>query len=127
MGYHGRLLKASADGERVAGTGPERIGERTRFAPNPTGRLHLGNLRTALFNALLARRADLESRDLAYPCFCTEAVQAATGARGKRRFLPLGLALTGQDRGPELPAIHALLGPEETRRRFLAAARSACN
>jgi glutamyl-tRNA synthetase len=28
----------------------------TRFAPSPTGDLHLGNLRTALFNALLARR-----------------------------------------------------------------------
>ncbi|RMG31240.1 MAG: glutamate--tRNA ligase [Gammaproteobacteria bacterium] len=30
---------------------------RTRFAPSPTGRLHLGNARTALFNALLARHA----------------------------------------------------------------------
>lgn len=29
---------------------------RTRFAPSPTGFLHLGNVRTALFNALLARR-----------------------------------------------------------------------
>ncbi|MBA1147165.1 glutamate--tRNA ligase [Ectothiorhodospiraceae bacterium WFHF3C12] len=29
---------------------------KTRFAPSPTGRLHLGNVRTALFNALLARR-----------------------------------------------------------------------
>ncbi|ABI57155.1 glutamate--tRNA ligase [Alkalilimnicola ehrlichii MLHE-1] len=28
---------------------------KTRFAPSPTGRMHLGNLRTALFNALLAR------------------------------------------------------------------------
>lgn len=28
----------------------------TRFAPSPTGRLHLGNARTALFNWLLARR-----------------------------------------------------------------------
>ena len=27
-----------------------------RFAPSPTGLLHLGNVRTALFNALLARR-----------------------------------------------------------------------
>ena len=27
----------------------------TRFAPSPTGELHLGNARTALFNYLLAR------------------------------------------------------------------------
>lgn len=31
---------------------------KTRFAPSPTGYLHLGNVRTALFNALLARRSD---------------------------------------------------------------------
>lgn len=30
---------------------------KTRFAPSPTGLLHLGNIRTALFNYLLARRA----------------------------------------------------------------------
>jgi nondiscriminating glutamyl-tRNA synthetase len=30
----------------------------TRFAPSPTGELHLGNARTALFNLLLARHAD---------------------------------------------------------------------
>jgi nondiscriminating glutamyl-tRNA synthetase len=29
----------------------------TRFAPSPTGELHLGNARTALFNALLARHS----------------------------------------------------------------------
>jgi glutamyl-tRNA synthetase len=27
----------------------------TRFAPSPTGRLHVGNIRAALHNALLAR------------------------------------------------------------------------
>ena len=30
---------------------------KTRFAPSPTGLLHLGNVRTALFNYLLARQA----------------------------------------------------------------------
>src|SRR3954469_859454 len=30
---------------------------RVRFAPSPTGQLHVGNARTALFNWLLARRA----------------------------------------------------------------------
>lgn len=29
---------------------------KTRFAPSPTGLLHLGNIRTALFNVLLARK-----------------------------------------------------------------------
>ena len=29
---------------------------KTRFAPSPTGEIHLGNVRTALFNALLARK-----------------------------------------------------------------------
>ena len=28
----------------------------TRFAPSPTGFLHIGNLRTALFNFLIARQ-----------------------------------------------------------------------
>src|SRR5512139_301301 len=30
---------------------------RLRFAPSPTGHLHVGNARTALFNWLMARRA----------------------------------------------------------------------
>jgi len=29
----------------------------TRFAPSPTGFLHIGNLRTALFNYLIAQQA----------------------------------------------------------------------
>ena len=43
----------------------------TRFAPSPTGRLHVGNLRTALLNWLLARKAGgrfllrMEATDLA--------------------------------------------------------------
>ena len=30
---------------------------RTRFAPSPTGYLHIGGVRTALFNWLLARQS----------------------------------------------------------------------
>ena len=29
----------------------------TRFAPSPTGYIHVGNLRTALFNYLIARKS----------------------------------------------------------------------
>lgn len=29
----------------------------TRFAPSPTGYIHIGNLRTALFNWMIARKA----------------------------------------------------------------------
>ena len=31
---------------------------RTRFAPSPTGYMHIGNLRTAIFEYLLARKYD---------------------------------------------------------------------
>ena len=30
---------------------------RVRFAPSPTGHLHVGNVRTAIFNWLFARKA----------------------------------------------------------------------
>ena len=31
---------------------------RTRFAPSPTGYMHIGNLRTALFAYLIAKKQD---------------------------------------------------------------------
>ena len=31
---------------------------RTRFAPSPTGYMHIGNLRTALFEYLIAKHED---------------------------------------------------------------------
>src|SRR2546428_4386303 len=42
--------RAPAEGEQQVSAGV-----RARFAPSPTGQLHLGNVRTALFNWLLAR------------------------------------------------------------------------
>ena len=36
---------------------------RTRFAPSPTGYMHVGNLRTALYTYLQARLADVRVAD----------------------------------------------------------------
>jgi glutamyl-tRNA synthetase len=42
----------------------------------------------------------------------TDAVKAATGRKGKQLFMPLRLALTGLDHGPELAALLPLIGRE---------------
>ncbi|OMJ12780.1 Glutamate-tRNA ligase [Smittium culicis] len=53
---------------------------RVRFAPSPTGKLHLGGLRTALYNYLFARKhkgkfvlriEDTDRDGLAYKCYCS--------------------------------------------------------
>jgi len=48
----------------------------------------------------------------------TEAVKATTGFKGKALFMPLRLALTGLDHGPELAALLPLIGPERARARL---------
>jgi len=48
----------------------------------------------------------------------TDAVKAATGAKGKALFMPLRLALTGLDHGPELAALLPLIGPDAARARL---------
>jgi glutamyl-tRNA synthetase len=40
----------------------------------------------------------------------TDAIKAATGRRGKPLFLPLRLALTGEDHGPDLKSLLPLIG-----------------
>lgn len=50
------LLTAPRAGFRST-SGDEAPVVRTRYAPSPTGYLHLGGLRTALFNYLFARSA----------------------------------------------------------------------
>jgi glutamyl-tRNA synthetase len=52
----------------------------------------------------------------------TAAVKAQTGASGKRLFLPLRLALTGLDHGPELRALLPLIGRGRALQRLEAAA-----
>jgi glutamyl-tRNA synthetase len=48
----------------------------------------------------------------------TEAVKIRTGLKGRALFMPLRLALTGLDHGPELAALLPLIGAERARRRL---------
>jgi glutamyl-tRNA synthetase len=48
----------------------------------------------------------------------TGAVRDATGRKGRALFMPLRLALTGLDHGPELAALLPLIGPEKVRARL---------
>ncbi|TDQ77611.1 glutamyl-tRNA synthetase [Dongia mobilis] len=48
----------------------------------------------------------------------TDAVKAATGRKGKDLFMPLRLALTGLDHGPELKLLLPLIGRDKALRRL---------
>ncbi len=48
----------------------------------------------------------------------TQALKEKTGAKGKNLFMPLRLALTGEQRGPEMGAIFPLIGADKARARF---------
>ena len=48
----------------------------------------------------------------------TDAVKAETGARGRALFMPLRLALTGLDHGPELAALLPLIGRDTAQARL---------
>lgn len=50
----------------------------------------------------------------------TSAISAATGAKGKALYQPLRLALTGEEHGPEMAPLLALMGHERVRRRLQA-------
>jgi glutamyl-tRNA synthetase len=52
----------------------------------------------------------------------TNKVREATGRSGRQLFLPLRLALTGEDHGPELKALLPLMGHARTAQRLEAAA-----
>jgi glutamyl-tRNA synthetase len=47
-----------------------------------------------------------------------EAVKSSTGAKGKALFMPLRLALTGQEHGPDMATLFALIGPDKAAKRL---------
>jgi len=47
------------------------------------------------------------------------AVKEKTGKKGKDLFMPIRIALTGMEHGPELPVLLPLLGPEKVKERLL--------
>ncbi len=49
----------------------------------------------------------------------TAAVKDKTGAKGKKLFMPLRQALTGQSRGPEMGPLFALIGPDKAKARLM--------
>jgi glutamyl-tRNA synthetase len=50
----------------------------------------------------------------------TTAISAATGVKGKALYQPLRLALTGEEHGPEMAPLLALMGRERAARRLAA-------
>ncbi|MBK1662044.1 glutamate--tRNA ligase [Paracraurococcus ruber] len=52
----------------------------------------------------------------------TDALKASTGRKGKALFLPLRLALTGEEHGPDLKGLLPLIGPERAALRLRIAA-----
>jgi glutamyl-tRNA synthetase len=48
----------------------------------------------------------------------TSAIKQATGAKGKALFMPLRLALTGLEHGPELANLLPLIGREKVLERL---------
>ncbi|MEM1397539.1 MAG: glutamate--tRNA ligase, partial [Pseudomonadota bacterium] len=48
----------------------------------------------------------------------TTSVKEKTGAKGKALFMPLRLALTGRQRGPEMAKLFPLIGAQKARARL---------
>jgi glutamyl-tRNA synthetase len=67
--------------------------------------------------AAAAAAATLDWSSEPWPAL-TEALKASTGRKGKSLFMPLRLALTGRDHGPDMKALLPLIGREEALKRL---------
>lgn len=101
-GNIGRLAEV-ADWARIIASGPEQTPD--------TGM-------TDAFRAAAAAALPVEPWSMDTWKQWTSAIRDHTGAKGKALFMPLRLALTGQEHGPELAALLPLIGRAETLRRL---------
>lgn len=75
-------------------------------------------LQPTITDAELTTKAAELLTDLQHYTGWLEAVKTATNRKGKALFMPLRLALTGMEHGPELPVLLPLLGLERARARL---------
>jgi glutamyl-tRNA synthetase len=77
-----------------------------------------GSVQPVIEDPAFARSAaDLLPETLEWKAW-TDALKASTGAKGRALFMPLRLALTGLDHGPELAPLLPLIGREKILRRL---------
>jgi len=71
-----------------------------------------------VLRAFLQELEDLEPFEAAEIKAAIKRVQKATGQKGKKLFMPIRVAVTGQEHGPELPNTIELLGKETAKKRI---------
>lgn len=71
-----------------------------------------------VLNAFLSEIKNLENFEASEIKAAIKRVQKATGAKGKKLFMPIRAAVTGQTHGPELPNTIELLGKEKVIQRI---------
>jgi nondiscriminating glutamyl-tRNA synthetase len=71
-----------------------------------------------VLRAFLQELEHLESFEAAEIKAAIKRVQKATGQKGKKLFMPIRVAVTGQEHGPELPNTIELLGKETVKKRI---------
>lgn len=71
-----------------------------------------------VLRAFLQELEDLEPFEAAEIKAAIKRVQKTTGQKGKKLFMPIRVAVTGQEHGPELPNTIELLGKETVKKRI---------
>lgn len=97
---------------------------RVRFAPSPTGLLHIGGLRTALYNYLLARQAERDGRGGQFVLRIEDTDRARFVPEAEADILrSLAWAGLSVDEGPQAGGPHAPYRQSERSERYADAAR----